>query len=177
MYLSLHLTWLFTSLSVLCMTSSCAFVAGQCNNKGMAWGKVARLCIFCAFACGRDRPVGLPLRSFGFISQHGSVCLAHSSSHLNCVDSFNIWTLDITCTEVWVSVVVSQQAWPTGTQQILIPSSWQQVPGVAIHSSAAHQSNVPESPLTTLHSDASTQQGHSWRCVSLLLLVIVTYKF
>ncbi|XP_074485883.1 homeodomain-interacting protein kinase 1 isoform X4 [Sebastes fasciatus] len=54
------------------------------------------------------------------------------------------------------------QAWPTGTQQILIPSSWQQVPGVAIHSSA-HQSAVPESPLETLHSDASTQQGHSWR--------------
>ncbi|XP_029286748.1 homeodomain-interacting protein kinase 1 isoform X4 [Cottoperca gobio] len=54
------------------------------------------------------------------------------------------------------------QAWPTGTQQILIPSSWQQVPGVAIHSSA-HQSNVPESPLENLHSDASTQQGHSWR--------------
>ncbi|XP_051269792.1 homeodomain-interacting protein kinase 1 isoform X3 [Dicentrarchus labrax] len=52
------------------------------------------------------------------------------------------------------------QAWPTGTQQILIPSSWQQVPGVAIHSSA-HQSNVAESPLETL--DASTQQGHSWR--------------
>ncbi|KAM8916644.1 homeodomain-interacting protein kinase 1 isoform 4-T4 [Spinachia spinachia] len=51
------------------------------------------------------------------------------------------------------------QAWPTGTQQILIPSSWQQVPGVAIHSSA-HQSNVAESPL---HSNASTQQGHSWR--------------
>lgn len=56
----------------------------------------------------------------------------------------------------------SQQAWPTGTQQILIPSSWQQVPGVAIHSSA-HQSNVTESPMETLHSDASTQQGHSWR--------------
>nr|XP_033482600.1 homeodomain-interacting protein kinase 1 isoform X4 [Epinephelus lanceolatus] len=54
------------------------------------------------------------------------------------------------------------QAWPTGTQQILIPSSWQQVPGVAIHSSA-HQSNVTESPMETLHSDASTQQGHSWR--------------
>ncbi|XP_020489962.1 homeodomain-interacting protein kinase 1 isoform X1 [Labrus bergylta] len=52
------------------------------------------------------------------------------------------------------------QAWPTGTQQILIPSSWQQVPGVAIHSSA-HQTTVPESPLETL--DASTQQGHSWR--------------
>ncbi|XP_031707621.1 homeodomain-interacting protein kinase 1 isoform X5 [Anarrhichthys ocellatus] len=57
------------------------------------------------------------------------------------------------------------QAWPTGTQQILIPSSWQQVPGVAIHSSA-HQSNVPESPLETLHSNASTQQGHSWRWVN-----------
>ncbi|XP_037619668.1 homeodomain-interacting protein kinase 1 isoform X3 [Sebastes umbrosus] len=58
--------------------------------------------------------------------------------------------------------MLTQQAWPTGTQQILIPSSWQQVPGVAIHSSA-HQSAVPESPLETLHSDASTQQGHSWR--------------
>ncbi|XP_074485875.1 homeodomain-interacting protein kinase 1 isoform X3 [Sebastes fasciatus] len=58
--------------------------------------------------------------------------------------------------------MLAQQAWPTGTQQILIPSSWQQVPGVAIHSSA-HQSAVPESPLETLHSDASTQQGHSWR--------------
>ncbi|KAK5912788.1 hypothetical protein CesoFtcFv8_002626 [Champsocephalus esox] len=54
------------------------------------------------------------------------------------------------------------QAWPTGTQQILIPSSWQQVPGVAIHSSA-HQSTVPESPMETLHSEAATQQGHSWR--------------
>ncbi|XP_037346299.2 homeodomain-interacting protein kinase 1 isoform X4 [Pungitius pungitius] len=51
------------------------------------------------------------------------------------------------------------QAWPTGTQQILIPSSWQQVPGMAIHSSA-HPSNVTESPL---HSNGSTQQGHSWR--------------
>ncbi|XP_063767564.1 homeodomain-interacting protein kinase 1 isoform X3 [Eleginops maclovinus] len=58
--------------------------------------------------------------------------------------------------------MLTQQAWPTGTQQILIPSSWQQVPGVAIHSSA-HQSNVPESPLETLHSDAAMQQGHSWR--------------
>ncbi|KAM4613863.1 homeodomain-interacting protein kinase 1 isoform 2-T2 [Polymixia lowei] len=53
-------------------------------------------------------------------------------------------------------------AWPTGTQQILIPSSWQQVPGVAIHSST-HQSAVAESPLETLHSNAATQQGHSWR--------------
>uniref|UniRef100_A0A665T2L1 non-specific serine/threonine protein kinase n=1 Tax=Echeneis naucrates TaxID=173247 RepID=A0A665T2L1_ECHNA len=57
--------------------------------------------------------------------------------------------------------MLTQQAWPTGTQQILIPSSWQQVPGVAIH-----QSNVTESPLETLHSDASTQLGHNWRSVS-----------
>ena len=60
-----------------------------------------------------------------------------------------------------------QQAWPTGTQQILIPSSWQQVPGVAIHSSA-HQSAVVESPLDALHQGsaaAAGQQGHSWRWV------------
>lgn len=61
-----------------------------------------------------------------------------------------------------VRFLLSQQAWPTGTQQILIPSSWQQVPGVAIHSSA-HQSNVAESPLETL--DGSSQQGHIWRLV------------
>lgn len=65
--------------------------------------------------------------------------------------------------------VFSQQAWPTGTQQILIPSSWQQVPGVAIHGSA-HQSNVTESPVETIHSDAATQQGHSWRWVNQQLL-------
>ncbi|XP_042262250.1 homeodomain-interacting protein kinase 1 isoform X3 [Thunnus albacares] len=58
--------------------------------------------------------------------------------------------------------MLTQQAWPTGAQQILIPSSWQQVPGVAIHSSA-HQSTVAESPLDAHHSDAATQQGHSWR--------------
>lgn len=57
------------------------------------------------------------------------------------------------------------QAWPTGTQQILIPSSWQQVPGVAIHSSA-HQPNVTESPVETIHSDAAVQQGHSWRSIT-----------
>ncbi|XP_077459245.1 homeodomain-interacting protein kinase 1-like isoform X2 [Stigmatopora argus] len=54
------------------------------------------------------------------------------------------------------------QAWPTGTQQILIPSSWQQVPGMAIHSSA-HQANIAESPRDTHHSEATAQQGHNWR--------------
>ncbi|XP_054640676.1 homeodomain-interacting protein kinase 1 isoform X2 [Dunckerocampus dactyliophorus] len=58
--------------------------------------------------------------------------------------------------------MLTQQAWPTGTQQILIPSSWQQVPGVAIHSSA-HQANVAESPRESHHSDAATQQAPNWR--------------
>nr|XP_057910398.1 homeodomain-interacting protein kinase 1 isoform X2 [Doryrhamphus excisus] len=58
--------------------------------------------------------------------------------------------------------MLTQQAWPTGTQQILIPSSWQQVPGVAIHSSA-HQANVAESPRESHHSDAAAQQAHNWR--------------
>lgn len=42
---------------------------------------------------------------------------------------------------------------------------------MAIHSSA-HQSNVPESPLDTHHSDATTQQGHSWRLVNQLYYYI-----
>ncbi|XP_057217401.1 homeodomain-interacting protein kinase 1 isoform X3 [Triplophysa rosa] len=54
------------------------------------------------------------------------------------------------------------QAWPTGTQQILIPSAWQQVPGMTIHSSN-HQSVVTESPLEALLSQSSTQQTSSWR--------------
>ncbi|XP_049589177.1 homeodomain-interacting protein kinase 1 isoform X4 [Syngnathus scovelli] len=58
--------------------------------------------------------------------------------------------------------MLTQQAWPTGTQQILIPSSWQQVPGVAIHS-AAHQANIAESPRDSHHTDATAQQGHNWR--------------
>ncbi|XP_029947593.1 homeodomain-interacting protein kinase 1 isoform X2 [Salarias fasciatus] len=56
-------------------------------------------------------------------------------------------------------------AWPTGTQQILIPSSWQQVPGVAIHSSA-HQASAAESSHETPQSDAALQQGHSWRSIT-----------
>uniref|UniRef100_A0A672F6P1 non-specific serine/threonine protein kinase n=1 Tax=Salarias fasciatus TaxID=181472 RepID=A0A672F6P1_SALFA len=63
--------------------------------------------------------------------------------------------------------MLTQQAWPTGTQQILIPSSWQQVPGVAIHSSA-HQASAAESSHETPQSDAALQQGHSWRWVNAL---------
>ncbi|XP_016375849.1 homeodomain-interacting protein kinase 1 isoform X3 [Sinocyclocheilus rhinocerous] len=54
------------------------------------------------------------------------------------------------------------QAWPAGTQQILIPSAWQQVPGMTIHNSS-HQPVVTESPLETLLSESSTQQTSSWR--------------
>uniref|UniRef100_A0AAZ3QRN0 non-specific serine/threonine protein kinase n=1 Tax=Oncorhynchus tshawytscha TaxID=74940 RepID=A0AAZ3QRN0_ONCTS len=57
--------------------------------------------------------------------------------------------------------MLTQQAWPAGTQQILIPSSWQQVPGVAIHGSA-HQTVVAESPVETLHPDTA-QHTNSWR--------------
>ncbi|XP_056590619.1 homeodomain-interacting protein kinase 1 isoform X2 [Triplophysa dalaica] len=53
-------------------------------------------------------------------------------------------------------------AWPTGTQQILIPSAWQQVPGMTIHNSN-HQSVVTESPLEALLSQSSTPQTSSWR--------------
>ncbi|XP_039519195.1 homeodomain-interacting protein kinase 1 isoform X4 [Pimephales promelas] len=58
--------------------------------------------------------------------------------------------------------MLTQQAWPAGTQQILIPSAWQQVPGMTIHNSS-HQSVVTESPLEALLSDNSTQQTSSWR--------------
>ncbi|KAK7119825.1 hypothetical protein R3I94_021608 [Phoxinus phoxinus] len=58
--------------------------------------------------------------------------------------------------------MLTQQAWPAGTQQILIPSAWQQVPGMTIHNSS-HQPVVTESPLEALLSENSTQQTSSWR--------------
>ncbi|XP_067288524.1 homeodomain-interacting protein kinase 1 isoform X5 [Pseudorasbora parva] len=54
------------------------------------------------------------------------------------------------------------QTWPAGTQQILIPSAWQQVPGMTIHNSS-HQTVVTESPLEALLSENSSQQTSSWR--------------
>ncbi|XP_026107379.1 homeodomain-interacting protein kinase 1-like [Carassius auratus] len=53
------------------------------------------------------------------------------------------------------------QAWPAGTQQILIPSAWQQVPGMTIHN-PSHQPTVTESPPETLLSQTSKQTS-SWR--------------
>ncbi|KAL4623761.1 homeodomain-interacting protein kinase 1-like isoform X1 [Arapaima gigas] len=53
------------------------------------------------------------------------------------------------------------QTWPAGTQQILIPSAWQQVPSVAIHNPS--QPVIAESPLGPLISDTSAQQVSNWR--------------
>ncbi|XP_067091505.1 homeodomain-interacting protein kinase 1-like isoform X1 [Osmerus mordax] len=53
------------------------------------------------------------------------------------------------------------QAWPTSAQQILIPSSWQQVPGVAVHGAAGQSAS--ESHMETLLADAATQHTHGWR--------------
>ncbi|XP_029912005.1 homeodomain-interacting protein kinase 1 isoform X2 [Myripristis murdjan] len=51
------------------------------------------------------------------------------------------------------------QGWPAGTQQILIPSTWQQMPGMAIHNPG--QAVVPDSPMGAPISDS--QQTSSWR--------------
>lgn len=52
-----------------------------------------------------------------------------------------------------------QQGWPAGTQQILIPSTWQQMPGMAIHNPG--QAVVPDSPMGAPVSDS--QQASGWR--------------
>ncbi|XP_070601765.1 homeodomain-interacting protein kinase 1 isoform X3 [Erythrolamprus reginae] len=54
------------------------------------------------------------------------------------------------------SGVLTQQAWPGGTQQILLPSTWQQLPGVALHNSVQPTAVIPE-------SIGSSQQLADWR--------------
>uniref|UniRef100_A0A8C0IE65 non-specific serine/threonine protein kinase n=1 Tax=Bubo bubo TaxID=30461 RepID=A0A8C0IE65_BUBBB len=54
------------------------------------------------------------------------------------------------------SGVLTQQAWPGGTQQILLPSTWQQLPGVALHNSVQPAAVIPE----TL---GGSQQLADWR--------------
>ncbi|CAI5648459.1 unnamed protein product [Oreochromis niloticus] len=49
--------------------------------------------------------------------------------------------------------------WPAGTQQILIPSTWQQMPGMSIHNPG--QAVVPDSPMGAPISDS--QQTSGWR--------------
>ncbi|XP_035014886.2 homeodomain-interacting protein kinase 1 isoform X3 [Hippoglossus stenolepis] len=51
------------------------------------------------------------------------------------------------------------QGWPAGTQQILIPSTWQQMPGMAIHNPG--QTVVPDSQMEAPVSDS--QQVSGWR--------------
>uniref|UniRef100_A0A2K6GPE7 non-specific serine/threonine protein kinase n=1 Tax=Propithecus coquereli TaxID=379532 RepID=A0A2K6GPE7_PROCO len=54
------------------------------------------------------------------------------------------------------SGVLTQQAWPGGTQQILLPSTWQQLPGVALHNSVQPTAMIPEAM-------GSGQQLADWR--------------
>ncbi|XP_058619928.1 homeodomain-interacting protein kinase 1 isoform X2 [Onychostoma macrolepis] len=51
--------------------------------------------------------------------------------------------------------------WPAGTQQILIPSSWQQMSGMTMHNPS--QPVLSDSPMGSLLSDNTTQQNSSWR--------------
>lgn len=48
------------------------------------------------------------------------------------------------------------QAWPSGTQQILLPPAWQQLAGVAAHTSVQHAAVIPESMT-------GSQQLADWR--------------
>ncbi|CAI9534138.1 unnamed protein product [Staurois parvus] len=48
------------------------------------------------------------------------------------------------------------QAWPSGTQQILLPPAWQQLAGVAAHTSVQHATVIPDSMT-------GTQQLADWR--------------
>ncbi|KAK2539655.1 hypothetical protein Q9233_001695 [Columba guinea] len=55
--------------------------------------------------------------------------------------------------------LLAQQAWPSGTQQILLPPAWQQLTGVATHTSVQHATVIPESM-------AGTQPLADWRNAS-----------
>ncbi|KAL7864212.1 hypothetical protein AOLI_G00156320 [Acnodon oligacanthus] len=57
--------------------------------------------------------------------------------------------------------MLTQQGWPAGTQQILIPSTWQQMPGMAIHGTG--QPVLTDSPMGSLLADSSGQSSTNWR--------------
>uniref|UniRef100_A0A4W5RFU6 non-specific serine/threonine protein kinase n=1 Tax=Hucho hucho TaxID=62062 RepID=A0A4W5RFU6_9TELE len=61
--------------------------------------------------------------------------------------------------------MLTQQGWPAGTQQILIPSTWQQMPGMSLHNPSQTQTLVPDSPMGAPLSggDSSGQQASHWR--------------
>ncbi|XP_077123281.1 homeodomain-interacting protein kinase 2 isoform X1 [Ranitomeya variabilis] len=52
--------------------------------------------------------------------------------------------------------LLAQQAWPSGTQQILLPPAWQQLAGVAAHTSVQHAAVIPDSMT-------GSQQLADWR--------------
>ncbi|KAG7274606.1 hypothetical protein CRUP_029247, partial [Coryphaenoides rupestris] len=64
--------------------------------------------------------------------------------------------------------MLAQQGWPAGTQQIVIPSSWQQMPGMALHNPG--QAVAPDCPMGAPLCDQHTwsQYDHVTRqeCVS-----------
>lgn len=55
-----------------------------------------------------------------------------------------------------------QQGWPAGTQQILIPSTWQQMPGISIHN-PGQAGVLTDSPVGAPLSES--QQASGWRWV------------
>ncbi|XP_066527305.1 homeodomain-interacting protein kinase 1 isoform X5 [Hoplias malabaricus] len=57
--------------------------------------------------------------------------------------------------------MLTQQGWPAGTQQILIPSTWQQMPGMTIHGTS--QPVLTDSPMGSLLADSSGQSNTNWR--------------
>uniref|UniRef100_A0A8C8C6M0 non-specific serine/threonine protein kinase n=1 Tax=Oncorhynchus tshawytscha TaxID=74940 RepID=A0A8C8C6M0_ONCTS len=64
------------------------------------------------------------------------------------------------------------QGWPAGTQQILIPSTWQQMPGMALHNHSQSQTLVPDPPMGAPLSggDGSGQQAsHRRYCIAVPL--------
>uniref|UniRef100_A0A8B9LMN3 non-specific serine/threonine protein kinase n=1 Tax=Astyanax mexicanus TaxID=7994 RepID=A0A8B9LMN3_ASTMX len=70
--------------------------------------------------------------------------------------------------------MLTQQAWQTGTQQILLPPAWQQVPGMTLHGTGAAQT-ITESPLETILSDSSTGLvGASYNSAALSQPIIIS---
>uniref|UniRef100_A0A8C8C4V7 non-specific serine/threonine protein kinase n=1 Tax=Oncorhynchus tshawytscha TaxID=74940 RepID=A0A8C8C4V7_ONCTS len=68
--------------------------------------------------------------------------------------------------------MLTQQGWPAGTQQILIPSTWQQMPGMALHNHSQSQTLVPDPPMGAPLSggDGSGQQAsHRRYCIAVPL--------
>lgn len=97
------------------------------------------------------------LTSFPQWSTHCALCPSYRLSllKLDQVTSIHCSLLNL-CLCVCI-----QQGWPAGTQQILIPSTWQQMPGMAIHNPG--QTVVPDSPMGAPVSDS--QQASGWRLV------------